>query len=254
MSRMNLFALAAGGEETARQRYLGLGLLSEELTNEAKPEVEYVVYAKISDFGILHQATGSEAQEQWELKIPALVSNGGGGRVRVRKTSGKEGISYALTFKLRKSPSDQNGVITPQVDLSHAIACDQQALEMFKIFAESGMIKERYFFPTDHGLTWEVDVFLRQDGTRHEWVKIDLELKDGMTPLSELPKLPAGFTEAILNQHGKRTAEEEQKIQTLYSTMFTTPNIYGKPIEQTTPKETEDDVKKVVGDLGEDGS
>lgn len=229
-----------------------LALEAEKLTSEAEAEIEYVVYARIPDFGILHRALGSESQEQWEIKIMHSVGNAGAGRIRVRKTADKNGITYALTLKVRQNGKREDGLITPQVDISHAIACDQQTLEIMKNLSEGGMIKERYFFPTDHGLTWEVDVFLKPDGTRFDWVKMDLELKPGMKALRELPALPEGFVEAIVNQHGQRTDEEEQKIQMLYRTVFTTPNPNAKPLTDQSSDEVAATIPKT--DLVEDGN
>lgn len=246
-----LSTLAKQGDCAARTFLRGLGLEAEEITQSAKPEVEYVLYARLSDFGILHQASSSEAHEQWEIKIPSLSTNGGSGRIRVRKTADKTGISYALTFKIRKNPQEKEGLITPQVDLSHAIVCDDQALQMFKILSESGMIKERYTFPTDHGLVWEVDVFFKEDGTRHDWVKIDLELRDGMAALDALPALPAGFEDVIRAPHGKRSELEEARVQELYARVFTRPN----PFRNTTASlddQTNQDAKSLG--LTEDGS
>ena len=247
----SIATLAAQGDQVSVQILNGLGLLAEEITSTAKPEVEYVLYARISDFAILHQASASEAHEQWEIKIPNLSSNGGSGRIRVRKTADKNGISYALTFKIRKNPQEKEGLITPQVDLSHAIACDDQALQMFKILSESGMVKERFMFPTKDGLTWEVDVFMKEDGTRHEWVKIDLELKDGMAALETLPPLPNGFEDVIRAPHGKRSELEEARVQELYATVFTRPNPF-RNTESSLEQQTEQDAKALG--VVEDGS
>lgn len=201
-----------------------MALEAEAIQANVNVEKEYVVYARIVDFAKLHAAQGSELQEQWEIKVPHTEGNAGDGRIRVRKTVGKDGTQYVQTVKVRLPNTQTDGVITPVSDEQYALPVDEKMHQLFAMIAESGMHKERYFFPTDHGLTWEVDVFIKADGTRADWVKIDLELPAGMPGLKTLPALPEGFVDPIINQDGARTDEEEAKVRELYQTVFLTKN------------------------------
>jgi hypothetical protein len=103
------------------------------------------------------------------------------------------------------------------------------------------MIKDRYEYPIDDdtvpaglgkGLKWEVDFFLKPDGTYFPWVKIDLEVKKRISPLRsgqlDLPPFPFEAEEWILGQTGERSDEDEGKVRMLYDTMFLAKNRYAQ--------------------------
>ncbi|MOA21893.1 hypothetical protein D3C78_1424110 [compost metagenome] len=92
--------------------------------------------------------------------------------------------------------------------------CTKDYFELFRLFADKGLNKTRYFFPIeDTDLKWEVDVYTTQSGERHAWIKIDLEVK---TKETELPKFPFALKEVIVNQPAQRTEEENAHIANLF--------------------------------------
>jgi CYTH domain-containing protein len=182
--------------------------LEELATGKAYNEVEYVFYAKLSDPALLSRAISKEHHEQWELKIPKTPTNAAGGRVRIRKTL-REGnpAEYVLTTKTKLPVYGEKEVATPS---------SEDAFIQFKTMSDRGMVKTRYCFDAPGKASkWEVDVFLKEDGSLCEWVKIDFEVTEAD---QECPPLMAGFSEAI--SPFNKTSEQEAFIRTLYDTVF----------------------------------
>lgn len=81
---------------------------------------------------------------------------------------------------------------------------------------------------------WEVDVFIKDDGTYYDYVKIDLEVSDMNAPL---PPLPVQLTEMVTAPYGQRTPEEEAMVTNLYDTVFRTRNPGAVPVSaEPTPQ------------------
>ena len=205
-------------------------------------EKERVIYARISDFEQLKKAKSADHQEQWGLKIAKSDENFAEGQVRVRAVTplalnGGEaapkptaGAQYVFTVKAKQGMGQ---------NLETPIPATADAFEVFKRICENGMIKDRYHFPVEGtDLVYEVDAFLKDDGSYHEWVKIDLETKDMG---AELPPLPIVVEEQILDNTDD--AAEKAKIKELYSTIFLTPNafLHGEEGRDTTYLPKEDD-------------
>lgn len=208
-------------------------------------EKERVIYARISDFEQLaSKAKSADHQEQWGLKIPKTDKNFAEGQVRVRAITPlairdgqrlpvpTEGAQYVYTVKAKQGMGH---------NLEAPIPATADAFEIFKRIAENGMIKDRYHFPVEGTpLVYEIDVFLKPDGSYHEWVKIDLETKDMD---AELPPLPIEVEEQILDNTEDKA--EQAKIKQLYNTIFLTPNVYvnGEEGRDTAslPKEDDDE-------------
>lgn len=181
---------------------------SDEPTGEAFIEKEYVLYAKIEDPTVLDKAESFSIQEQWEIKIPKTHENVDSGRIRIRRNDVDGMVSYILTIKTKVKEGEK------EVEL----VASEDAFKQFKILAGNGMHKKRYVFPIEGTeLKWEVDVFFMDEMKMSPYVKIDLEVKE---PLTKLPDLPVGFTDIITNQKSKQTDEEKRKIQELYNTVF----------------------------------
>lgn len=205
--------------------------LEEQATGKASFEREYVFYAKLDDFSILKDATHSEFQEQWNLKIDKSADNYCFGRIRIRKTVANGETTYVQTIKTPVSSSsnvsDEGNIAVPDASQNMfevAINASEDAFAQFKLIADQGMIKTRYVFPIkDTDLKFEVDVFHLPDGKLSEWVKIDLEVN---SPLEEIPALPLGFSQAIMNQKDNQTDEEKQFILKLYDEVFLTKNMH----------------------------
>ena len=159
-------------------------------------EKERVIYARISDFEQLKKAKSADHQEQWGLKIPKGRENFAEGQVRVRAVTPlalsqdeaaprpTEGAQYVFTVKAKQGMGQ---------NLETPIPATADAFDIFKRICDNGMIKDRYHFPVEGtSLVYEVDAFLKADGSYHEWVKIDLETKDMD---AELPPLPIAVEE-----------------------------------------------------------
>jgi len=194
--------------------------LEEKSDGVAFKEIEYVYYARLSNMEDLKNATSQEHQEQWELKFPKTDLNGGSGSVRIRKTieTGKE-PEYVLTTKTVANKQDDK--------IEVPIPATEAMFDQFKLLAEKGMIKDRYFFPIEGtDLVWEIDCFLKPKGKigvgpYYDWVKIDLEVSSRK---EKIPQFPLATEELITKPYGKRTEAEEKTITDLYDKEFVTKN------------------------------
>ncbi|WP_144106745.1 hypothetical protein [Paraburkholderia sp. BCC1886] len=200
-------------------------------------EKEYVLYARLAEPVDVPPGYNAvvEHQEQWELKIPKSEQNGGQGGIRIRKTVELRGKKagkpdYVMTTKVRH-PDGANDECP--------IAATEANFDLFRVLSDRGMIKDRYSYPIadkdvptgmGKGLVWECDFFLKPDGSYHPWVKIDLEVKQFVSPLRsseiEFPPFPFEALQWIVTQTGARNEEEETLVRSLYDTMFLTRNLY----------------------------
>ena len=90
----------------------------------------------------------------------------------------------------------------------------KELFEQFKLLAPDGFRKRRCRFPvTGTDLVWEVDLFYDHNGNPVDWVKLDLEVPE---PLDSIPEFPITYSQAIINQPGKRTMEEEVIVRQLF--------------------------------------
>lgn len=187
---------------------------------KAHREIEHTFFGKIENMSILDGASGMEHQEQWEIKLEKTEKTAAAGKWRVRKTV-KDGVDpeFVLTCKT----AGKEGSIEVGVPVSVPM------FDQFRMMAEQGMVKDRYFFPVEGSdLVWEVDMFLvqgSQPGEKkyHDWCKIDLEVPSLDIAL---PPIPAGITELITNPYGKRSEAEEAKVISLFHNEFLSPNPY----------------------------
>ncbi len=217
--KLNIFQLA--------QKY-NFGL-EDDSSGVASTEVEYVYYAKLKDPSILEKATHTEAQEQWNFKVAKSDKNVAEGRLRVRKTTIDGKVDYVLTIKTEQkalqattTQINTNTLLASQNLREVGLEATEDVFEMFKLMADQGMIKTRYNLPVEGtNLVFEVDRFVLPNGEFSEWVKVDLEVK---CKLTELPKLPEGFTDIIYNQKDNQTEEEKELVWRLYETVFLTKN------------------------------
>lgn len=206
MSRLLSAAINARNSRTA---------LEEVSDGKAVKEIEHTFYARLVNPDDLLQAAGKEHQEQWEIKIDKSDKNASKGSIRIRKTV-KENSEpeYVITTKV-PVPGTNDKIETP-------VPTTEGQFKSFKVMAESGMIKDRFFFPVDGSdLVWEIDMFLKPEGGYFEWCKIDLEVKSRE---DQIPPLPIEFAGIIMNQTGERTEEEETRVRALYDTEFLTKN------------------------------
>jgi len=205
---------------------------AEEANGTAQKELEYVFYGKLTDFTELERAAGKETHEQWEIRVEAGDKNPFPGCVRVRRYQGER---YVQCIK----------VITPGEDAKDEVELEvtKDIFEFIKKLATGGSNKVRYIFEIpDSKNVWEVDVYVKPDGTYEEWCKIEMEVKE---PVDAVPKLPVSCTDVIVNQYKQRTEAEHAQIQELMATVFILGNQYlagaaemGKP-DQTPPAKPE---------------
>jgi CYTH domain-containing protein len=189
-------------------------------------ERERVIYAKISDLNQLNDAASADSQVQWQIRIPKTENNSAKGTIRVRKvvpmnkrdnhfvkdlSENGDMTQYVLTTKVERQATDRREVPVPVT---------RDMFDLFSVLADNGMTKDRYHFPIyDTELVFEVDVFLKEDGTYYEWVKIDLELVDIET---EIPPLPFKVEEVIYDN--TKNENEKKRIRELYDTIFLSKN------------------------------
>ena len=187
----------------------------EEISNGlANKEVEHVFYGRVTNPEELSKATMKENQEQWEIKVPKTDSNGGAGRIRIRKTTDSNGTTeYVMTTKLANDDGSDTEVPIPTT---------QANFEQFQKIAETGMIKDRYSFHIEgSALVFEVDMFIKPEGGYHDWCKIDIEVDSLNTPL---PPMPITLDNLITSNPNDHTDAERAQITALYAHAFLTPN------------------------------
>lgn len=175
-------------------------------------ELEYEFYGKLEDFdALVAAATTVERQEQYEIKKSS-------GTIRVRMSTVVDVVTYMLnskTWDAGKAGKDE---------VEHEVSADMFA--HFKKIADSGMIKTRYTIPAGNQrltngevepISWEYDVFEDREGKRSDWVKVDLEVKEA---LATIPDLPIALSSLISNQKNYRTPKEVALLTKLFKEEF----------------------------------
>lgn len=176
--------------------------LEEEATGKTVIEQELVYYARLESLDTLKAASGSEEQEQWEIRIPKTEKNLSSGRMRVRKTTKDGNTEYVITTKIKREDGHEMETSVPSTE---------DAFTQFKLLSDAGMKKTRYFFPVEgRKEQFEVDVFPLADGKTSNWVKIDFEIIDDST----VAPLPEGFLDAISSKSPEK--EDKDFIWNLY--------------------------------------
>lgn len=197
-------------------------------------EIEYTVYARLTDFTQLEKAASCEKQEQWELRIDKTDQNAAGGRIRVRKTevAGAE-PTYVSAIKMKAASNDGG----PSESFEIEAPSSDAAFIAFRFMSEQGMVKHRYRYPiVGTELVWELDAYPNDQGGYHEWVKLDLEVKSAT---DQLPELPLNFADVILPKGMGDLSEDEweAKVQVIYQQCFISKNPY---LKQETPVDTQE--------------
>lgn len=192
--------------------------LEEMVDGKVTTETEIILYGRLTDTEQLKQANSCEQQEQWSILMKGDVDGKGKGSVRVRmsKVDGSE-AKYVQTIKVKRSEHSS-------LEVENETTKD--AFEMIKFLSDAGMIKDRYRFEIEGSqLVWEVDVFKKDDGSYHEWVKIDLETD---TPDAALPELPIEFAELITpdDLKGEKADIHNKTLDILYKDIFRAENPY----------------------------
>lgn len=179
------------------------------LTGQSKKEIEYEIYGKVVNLNDLKKAAKTERQDQWGIPIFKTDKNYSAGTVRVRQIDGGK---VELTTKVKRD-SDEAEIETSQDMFDH-----------FRKLADQGLIKVRHYFPVDDNFTYEVDAFFNTAGQFSEWVKIDLEMPEGVETLDTLPDLPFEMTDIRVIAPGPKKPEDLAFVRELFEKYFNVAN------------------------------
>ena len=168
------------------RRFYSTALESVEVTKDKaiETELEYIVWAKLTDFKDLHKASRAVKQEQVSMLLPKTDKNLVGGVLRVRKTVEANGeVDYKLTIKQKHSGGDGQPLNTEA-----NVKVDENVYLQVAGIAESLVVKHRYYYPIEGtDLEWEVDAAPDNEGGYHEWVRLEVEVPNKDYKLPELP-------------------------------------------------------------------
>lgn len=200
-------------------------------------ETEIAIYCKIGNKEGLETANSKEQHLQYHAEFKT------GQRCRVRKTVKGENTSIVFTMKIK---GDENNGIENVTEVSTDV--DEDFLEAFKFASHQFVEKTRYNFHTENvelsfkegeetrtftvpDIKYEVDVFIKADGTESEWCKIDVEVDSILNYINQnhpeikninmnikLSHLPFEPTDMVIEE----TATEDQKamIKNLWDTEY----------------------------------
>lgn len=185
----------------------GASLFDEELVSEVngEPSAGYVftVYGEIADWDSLGNATTLEQREKHYLPLIENTTNGNTIAITCNRVNE---AGYYQTSKLMYANSTLVEQVNVPISLGMYKHLTQAAINSYKF--------ERFKFRVpDSNLVWEVDVFKGADGSRHPWIKCDIEVADLD---SELPDLPIPLKERIIANMEDTTDAEVARINRLY--------------------------------------
>lgn len=189
----------------------------ERADGKSEKEKEHTIYARVDSFEWLSKASSMESQEQWEIKVAKTEKNFGKGSMRVRKTwnSGSDPV-FTRATKISTKEADAK--------LEIPLPSNEEEFLAIMFLAEQGMRKDRFHFPIlGTELVWEFDLFPNEDGSYHNWIKIDLEVDDLDAPL---PAFPVPLAEVILPKRFKQIDEAawESRVSSIYEQCFLSKN------------------------------
>ena len=180
-------------------------IVLEDISSEMETEV--TIYAQYDNLAGLKEATYSEGHVQVEAEF-AKANN-----CRVRKTLEGANINYVYTYKVkRKNAFGKMG------KKEHNVTVDEEFFEDFKLSAGRLLCKKRYVFDSQvikikyeedgeekilsiPGNKFEVDMFIKTDGTVSAWCKIDIELDQAYAYLKKTAPQALGGTFLLSVEH-----------------------------------------------------
>ena len=209
--------------------------MSETKTNSEK---ELAIYALIESPENLNQASHSEEILQAEIKGSSK------GKIRVRKTTTDEGITFTQTVKV-KPIKDSESLIDEATEITSTIS-EEMFNAIFEV-SNSRQDKVRHFFIMKDvtlnlhddvlksiqlpEMIYEVDVYKKPDGTISKYCKIDVELDNVLKYLKQnyieikefnlkisLANLPINCTNPFIASTA--TDEQKQLLDQLYKHEF----------------------------------
>lgn len=149
-------------------------------TIKIEREKETEIIAKIGNFGGLNNARKVLYQEQAQIR-------GKSGRIRVRRERGQNATKYSHTQTTKHIIATGGGAVDNDERTSNI---SRTQYGMFLSVAGEYQRKARYIFPLENvklindkttmqlkvkDPIFEVDVFIKEDGTTSPWCKIDFE-------------------------------------------------------------------------------
>ena len=197
-------------------------------------ETEIVIYGHIVDF------TGLDTAKAIEEHYQAEVYGTPTGKIRVRKTINSSITTYEQTIK-EKQPIQSDGDIAVSIEFNRVI--DPDFFDAFYRIATRRVHKKRYTFEIENvvlkvddpniasievpSLIYEVDIFMKADGSLVPWCKIDIEIdkvmlwvKQKYPELEELKinvsvkQLPFSMVNTFISANA--TADQKALIDQLY--------------------------------------
>jgi len=198
---------------------------SEESFESSGIEYENEVYLLGYDIDeIKAKATGHEGQEQWGIYIPKTDKNASSGNIRVRRTDTVDGnTSYEETCKTSQGAEGK---------LEDNLLTTVTRFNQFKLLADQGLIKTRYFVDStledkDIRFKFELDVFYNKRGELVPWVKVDAELPQGT--VLEAGDIPFKYDEILIVTPAAKEANTNginEKVGELYEKYFRSTNVH----------------------------
>lgn len=161
-------------------------------------EIEFTIYAKVKDINRLDTGETREQHEQWNLPFDNCETV----RARIRAVNQED---FTLTTKQKDGGY---GLI------ENTTALTKDAYIALRSACIDGYNKLRFTFPIEGSdLIWEIDAFYNQMGNLHDWVKIDLEVKDINT---QIPHFPIEVEEVIYSDSPSLSPEDDRWIKRLW--------------------------------------
>ncbi len=155
-----------------------LNMLEKDTSFEASEvEFEFELYLENPDMDTIRSMSVSKhEQEQWGILVPNTDKNLTGGTIRVRRTIVDDG---AVLFTQAIKSKTLEGT-----DLETEIVIDGAMFEHFSKMSDNGLRKVRYHVPfvSENGieLMIEFDTFTTTSGEVIPWVKVDVEIPEGI--------------------------------------------------------------------------
>jgi CYTH domain-containing protein len=203
-----------------------LRLALEEADGRLRKEVEHVFYGKLDHPEELKNAQSATHHEQWMVKVPKTDDNAGQGGMRVRMEHGY-GETPRYIFTTKAKTSDGHNV-------EHEIPTTRDHFELMQVLADKGMVKTRYNFPIPNStLVWEVDVFTDEEGMAAPYVKLDLEVPQGVI-LDKIPAFPVTLSDVVTGDMIKMDPTADAKVAKWHDEHFLRRNVHHVKNEQTT--------------------
>ena len=184
---------------TFKQLLLQHGVSLEEIDGRVAQEIEFTLYAHLTDLSQLERAICKEKHEQWQIPLDGKPDV----RARLRLIDDRR---HTMTTKLRRAG------VTGWEEVDADIPKD--LWQHLRAACIVGHIKTRYTFTVpDSDLKWEIDVFMGAGGDTSAWVKIDLEVPNLHV---DIPVLPVDVDEIIVADSPKLTELQRAKIDRLW--------------------------------------